>query len=109
MVTWGDEPSLTYKYASPNKLFEYISEGMYILSFSNYSIEKWNKKFGFGYVSENCENDVDNLLLKIVEISKNKRLIKMKYEHNLKLYINSLNFEYQLLGLIDDLNKIRCV
>jgi len=105
LVTWGDEPSLTYKYAAPNKLFEYISGGMYILSFSNYSIKKWNKEFNFGYVSENCENDVNSIVLKLDELVKNNDIIQKQSLYNMNLYLDKLNFEYQASKLIEAIKK----
>ncbi|MEM1986760.1 MAG: glycosyltransferase [Nitrososphaeria archaeon] len=100
IVTWGDNPSLTYKYAAPNKLFEYISDGMYVLSFANYSIGKWNKEFEFGYVSEDPDNDVDNLIFKLNELNENKNILEKQCLHNITLHLNTLNYEYQTSELI---------
>ena len=44
LVTWTNE-NLSTKFAAPTKLYDYISEGMYVVSFPNYSMTNLNNKY----------------------------------------------------------------
>lgn len=100
LVTWGDL-SIETRFAAPNKLYEYISEGMTVISLSNYSINKLADAYDFGFVCENA----NQIKSKLTELSLNKSIVDYFYSRNVKLYHKELNYQNQLLPVIDFLKN----
>lgn len=97
LVSWSDN-TLNTKYCAPNKLYEYISSGMYIICFDNYSLKALNKQFDFGFICD-CPKE---LAEHVKEISFEKLLLKG--DGNYQLFRRELNYESQTKELFSDLD-----
>lgn len=91
LVTWTDSSKNT-KFCAPNKLYEYIANGMYVISFDNHSMRDLNKTYKFGFVPEKGEG-------KTSVLEKFQTLTREELEHkkiwNRELYEGKLNYEAQ--------------
>jgi hypothetical protein len=109
LVTWGNSsngdkstPDEAYKYAAPNKLFEYIRDGLAVVSFNNYSISDWNKKYKFGFVASDNLSDSKRFLEWLYQ---NKDDLEELKKHNRDLYLSELNYDQQTEYLIEYLSE----
>lgn len=105
LISWGNGPGVAHKYAAPNKLFEYVSYGLYVLSFCNYSVMKWNKKYRFGFVSETEKNDEANVEKRIKALSTQPKRLKPVEKNNRRLFAEALHYECQVAPVIKALSK----
>ncbi|MPW36246.1 hypothetical protein [Vibrio sp. B1Z05] len=98
-IVFWDESNLNTKYCAPNKLFEYMSCGYFVISSKNHSLNKFYENYNYGLNidvhSENLNNAVSELDIKeMIRISNNNM------EHCKKL----LNFESQNEELMQELS-----
>jgi len=102
LVYW-DESNLNTKYCAPNKLFEFISCGYFVISSKNHSLNQFYSDYQFGL-------NIDVGSTDIIEEIKNTNIVDFERvsNSNKKHYIESLNFEFQNKLLIQELlNFIR--
>jgi len=98
LITWMNDTETT-KFAAPTKLYEYISDGIYVICFPNYSLENLNKKYNFGTVLKD-PLELNDVIKKISQ----KELIQ-RYKHNLNLYQSSLNYDAQIKQFLSSLQS----
>jgi len=96
LVSWSDN-TLNTKYCAPNKLYEYISSGMYVICFDNYSLKKLNQQFDFGFICGIPKEIAEH----VKEICFEKMLCKG--EENYQLFKKELNYENQTKQLFLDI------
>lgn len=89
ILAWSND-SLNTKYCAPNKLYEYIASGMYVICFDNYSLAKLHKAFDFGHVEK---GSALALVEHVNALTEQEIMIQGKRNH--QLYLDVLNFEHQ--------------
>ncbi|MGF1863616.1 hypothetical protein, partial [Photobacterium profundum] len=99
-IVYWDDSNLNTKFCAPNKLFEYISSGYFVISSVNHSLNDFYNRFQYGVNIDAEKVDVVNVLSNI-DIETMNRVSK----RNVGLFTESLNFESQNEKLISDLSK----
>ena len=99
LVSWSDN-TLNTKFCAPNKLYEYIASGMYVICFNNYSLIKLNKQFDFGFVCASSKELAEHINKLSIEC------LIQKGEKNVQLFLKELNYENQTKQLFSDLVKV---
>ncbi|MBL4588534.1 MAG: glycosyltransferase [Alphaproteobacteria bacterium] len=99
LVSWSDN-TLNTKFCAPNKLYEYIASGMYVVCFNNYSLIKLNKQFDFGFVCGSPKELAEHINKLSMEC------LIQKGEKNVQLFLKELNYENQTKQLFSDLVKV---
>ena len=100
-IVFWDESNLNTKYCAPNKLFEYISNGYYILSCENHSLNNFNSLYKYG---EHLPIKNYNCFLS----SLNSQNFFDVRKNNLALHFKELNFAVQNEKLMERLKKHIC-
>lgn len=98
---------ITYKYCCPTKLYDYIAHGMPVIYLKNYALDKWNGyyQFGKGVPEYDCHISLSELLKEFLS-SKNDLLMRLS-KRCVSLSRTSLNYEYQVKGLVDYIGNIK--
>lgn len=66
LILWGND-TLNTRYCAPNKLYEYMSEGLMVISIDNKSMIDFNDNYKFGYIisdqlnMSNVDTSTENL------------------------------------------------
>lgn len=97
LVTWGNH-DLNTKYCAPNKLYEYIAEGIVVVAFDNYSVNNLNSLYNFGFVSKDGHKSV----IKFIESISEEEYATYS-SRNLETHYSELNFETQSKELVEDI------
>lgn len=96
LILWK-QFNLSTRYASPNKLFEYISQGLPVISTSLFSLHQWNKQYNFGIVlKKNSLAQLDQSLKKITQLKSFKHISRSNINH----YQTELNYNHQITPYI---------
>lgn len=95
LVTWGNL-DLNTMYCAPNKLYEYISEGMVVLALNNHSMHQLNSQYSFGKVSSSDHEELINYITELDDYEKISR-------RNLQTHLEELNFEHQASQFVQDI------
>jgi len=82
--------SLNYKFALPNKIFDYIQAGVPVLCTDFPEMRRIVAEYGVGETIE--EGNSDQLTQRIVDLLNNPDLL-LKYSHNCKIAVSILNWE----------------
>lgn len=97
-VVFWDESNLNTKYCAPNKLFEYISEGYYVVSCENHSLNNFHSLYRYG---EHLPiNGYDKFLSSL-----NAQYFYDVRKRNLALHFKELNFYHQNEKVMESLRK----
>ncbi len=99
LVSWSNE-TLNTKFCAPNKLYEYIASGMFVICFDNYSLKQFNDKYNFGILRD----DAVKLAIDVNKLSMDE--ILNKSEENYMLFKKQLNFECQNVDLLKEIKKL---
>lgn len=103
LVSWS-ELTLNTKYCAPNKLYEYIAEGMYVVGFPNYSLESLVTDFNVGKIRP----DGDSLAKFLDELAAEE--LEEQGRRNIELYKSLLNFDHQIKDVISHIeNSIKLI
>ncbi|HCG8449653.1 TPA: hypothetical protein NJ582_003370 [Vibrio parahaemolyticus] len=97
-IVFWDESNLNTKYCAPNKLFEYIANGYYVISCENHSLNNFNALYKYG---EHLPVNKYNYFLN----SLNPQEFFDVRKKNLDLHFKELNFDVQNEKLMDRLKK----
>ena len=92
LVLWK-QFNQTTRFSAPNKLFEYISWGLPVVSTQLYSVAKWNQLYKFGIVL--AHNDTMSLKSALISLS-SPRSYAAFARHGSYLYKTQLNYEHQI-------------
>lgn len=107
LVTWregGDLP-LSIKYACPNKLYEYIADGLPVVFMPNHSLGRWNTRFGFGAAA--ADYTVDAMAEALAAMTDDEGVYAAQSAHNTGLFREELNFEHQVRPFVQWLEEGR--
>ena len=99
LVTWTND-HLSTKFAAPTKLYDYISDGLYVVSLPNHSLEQLNKKYCFGYVGKGSD-DIISVILELTEFD-----LEKQYYANKNLFKSELNFENQVKDFMVEFTEL---
>ena len=95
ILAWSND-TLNTKYCAPNKLYEYIASGMYVVCFENFSLSKLHQEFSFGYLEYNTAKDLATFVTSLTMAD-----IIEQGNKNHQLFNNKLNFEIQSRAFFD--------
>ncbi len=98
-VSLEEDMGLNYRYAMPNKLFDYIQAGIPVIVSSLPEMKKVVEKYKIGIIAETREKDELSLLLKTLLFDEEKRAF---WKQGLKLAADDLcweNEEEMLIGI----------
>jgi len=95
LVTWrqGDRLPLSIKYACPNKLYEYIADGLPVVFMPNHSLGRLNERFRFGRVAAGYTPDA--LTEALSAVAGDEDAYAAQSAHNVRLFREELNFNRQ--------------
>ncbi|MFL9794880.1 hypothetical protein AB6D62_008420 [Vibrio cyclitrophicus] len=85
LISWKNN-SINTMYCAPNKLYEYMSEGLFVISLDNVAMHDFHSKYGFGYVFED-----ESISFSKINLSSNN--IKSIGMSNFRIVRDSLNYE----------------
>tara|TARA_R110001599_G_scaffold60939_3_gene169269 strand:+ start:39352 stop:40428 length:1077 start_codon:yes stop_codon:yes gene_type:complete len=82
------------RYCCPTKLYDYISYGMPVVFLHNYTLNKWNDiyRFGFGTTSTKSSKELSVIFENLYS---EKKLYQQKSRRCISLYRSFFNYEFQ--------------
>lgn len=92
------------KYCCPTKLYDYISALQPVVYLKNYTLDRWNKMFGFGY-STGSYDDPKRLAQLMDSLHANKDEYEKTQRRLQSLTSTYLNYEYQSSDFLKALNR----